>query len=95
MVASLKLCDEGLLSFEGSFSGVHTFPTIFSKTDSAHSGPHISTEDTIQSKVGTIVALSTRLVKRYVLGGSGEPMLMPSWYASSATSGYSSSDFIS
>ena len=71
MVAFVKLCDEGLVVLEGSFLGGHTFPAMFCKTGSGCSEPRILTEDTIESTVGTILALSTRTVKRYVLAASG------------------------
>ena len=70
MVVSLKLCGEGLIVLGGYFLGALTFPTIFCETGSGRSGPLISTEDTIESIVGTILALSTRAVKCYVLAHS-------------------------
>ena len=42
----------------------------FRETGSGLSGPRISTADTIESTVGTILALSTRAVMRYVLAVS-------------------------
>ena len=71
MVASVMLRVRGMMCFEGPFLGAHTFLAVFRETGSGLSGPRISIEDTIKSTVETILALSTRAVKRYVLAHSG------------------------
>lgn len=68
MVVSVKLCDEGLMSSEGAFLGVHTFPIIFRETGSGPSGPQIFTEDLMETTIGTIATLSTRAVSSGISG---------------------------
>ena len=74
MVAHVMLRDRGMVCLEGSFSGVQNMYTHFrwlsAKQDcGALWATHIDGRD-IESTVGTILALTTRAVKRYVLAAS-------------------------
>ena len=67
-----------------------TFRTMIRKIGPGRSVPRISTEDTIESTIGTILALSSRTAKYYVIVGSEVVGQMPSIHPSGWRLGSSS-----